>query len=228
MGNKYFNDGIPEAIIRYPLLKAVTKNGIQILTGEIILYDDAGEQIDSYLVEIHPSPMFPHRFPYLFEIGDKIPRNADWHIYEDTGNCCIKVLPEEILICKKGVTLCEFIQEQVVPYLFHQTFRRLNGYFINERSHGALGIVEYLAELLNTSRVQEQVNLLKFIEKRNEPNRVSQCFCGSKQKYRNCHREAFRVLSALSSQELNVLVKLIFPVSVHQEYYISTQSTMNN
>ena len=56
---------------------------------------------------------------------------------------------EEYIHCAKGITLTSFIQNEVLPYLHHQSFREKEGYFIHERSHGQLGILESLYDILN-------------------------------------------------------------------------------
>jgi len=178
---------------KYPKLEILRKDNTVFLSGELDLIDDAGILQDSYFIEIHPTENYPFQFPYLYEKGDKIPLNIDWHVYND-GHCCIKTMPEEWLTCKNGINLDYFILSEVIPYLFNQTFRRLNGYFLNERSHGILGEIEFFQELFATKSLSKIITWLNFVMTNREPNRVSDCFCGSKIRYRLCHREAFRKL----------------------------------
>ena len=199
-----------ETIIKqYPKLNLIEKSGIKLLSGEIDLIDELGVLLDTYQLEISPSDGYPFMFPKVFETGGKLPVNIDWHVYEDDGRCCIKIPPEETLICINGITLHDFIKNELIPYLFNQTYRRENGYYINERSHGVIGLVEYYGEKLNTSNVTEIIRLLGFILNKSEPDRVAQCFCGKNEKYRRCHREAFRLLSQIKKNDLALHVKLI-------------------
>jgi hypothetical protein len=205
-GYVIFQDQIAEAINNYPGLSSFIKDGVPGLTGEIELMDVDGDHLDIYSIEILATENFPNSFPLLFEAGGKIPKNYDWHVYETDGHCCIKTTPEEILACKRGITLNSFIEEEVKPYLFNQTFRRLNGYFYQERSHGFLGTLEYLQEVFKTKNINLIKNGFLFISRRNTPSRTSMCFCGSGEKYRKCHRHAFETFSVLSDDQLNMIL----------------------
>lgn len=199
-----------EGVIKlYPKLNIVEKSGIKILSGEIDLFGDREEILDTYQVEIHPSDEYPFMFPLVFETGGKIPINIDWHIYESTGRCCVKIPPEEFLICLNGITLSDFFKNELIPYLFNQTFRRENGYYINERSHGAKGFIEFYGKKLNMSKISDIIKLLAYILYRDEPDRVAQCFCGRNEKYRKCHRDAYRLLSQIKKDDLLIHIRLI-------------------
>lgn len=197
-----FQDDIAEVLKKYLGLSIISHKGEIIISGTIDLIDFKGELRDTYSIEIRPSSAYPYRFPHLIETGGRIPKNIDWHIYEGTGHCCICVEPEELIICKNGITLLSFIDLQVIPFLFNQTFRRVNGYFINERSHGFLGTIEFYMEKLSVSNIYKLVDMLLFISKGEEPERVSLCFCSSGQKYRKCHRNSYRLLKEIDRSHL--------------------------
>ncbi|MEK6481661.1 hypothetical protein WJR50_29220 [Catalinimonas sp. 4WD22] len=193
-----------------PKLRVIEKNDIPIISGELDLVSENEGVKDTYAIEILPTAHYPSRFPLVFETGGRIPRNIDWHIFESTGHCCIKTLPEEILICKNGITLSHFIETEVIPYFFNQTFRRLKGYFLNERSHGISGEIEFFKSELITDNILDIVKWLQFILQRKEPSRSEKrCFCGSQLMYRHCHREAYRKLAKLGNAELQYFIKKI-------------------
>lgn len=185
-----------------------TENQI-IVTGTCSILDEKLLVLDNYEVEIHPSELYPHKFPITFEVGGKIPRNIDWHINESNGSCCIKVPPEETLLCKRGLPLLDFVNFQLKPYLFNQTFRRENGYFFNERSHGVKGLLEYFESVLLTGDLSKIEFLLRWVLMGKEPSRTSECVCGSGKKYRKCHRAVFKLLSQIGEAELLVYSKAI-------------------
>lgn len=201
--NEVFHREVKKLADIYPKLVIVEGNGSLFLKGSIDLKDEQNEIVDTYDIEIHPSPLFPYRFPYLYETGGRIPINIEWHRYEPSGICCVKIPAEEILICKEGLSLKDYIQKEVKPYFFNQTFRRLNGYFLNERRHGVLGIIDFYSEILKTKNIYIILKLLYFIRKNEEPERVALCFCGSGLKYRKCHREAFRLLVQVGQSQIN-------------------------
>ncbi len=198
-------------------LEVDDKNGVPCISGIIRLVSKSGLFIDSYTIKIVPPKEYPLRFPWVYEIDGRIPKNIDWHVYPDDGHWCMISIPEEILICKKGINLCSFIENQVQPYLFNQKHREMNGFFLKERPHGNRGNIQFFIEAFNTTDLTAIIKGLVFIKQRKEPNRVNLCFCGADRKYRKCHREAYRRLSAFTDQELDLFINLILKEQVREE-----------
>jgi hypothetical protein len=199
-----FATQLDETIKAYPYLNKATIEGKEILKGIMPIVDNDGQHWEDYEIEIHPTENFPNEFPMLFESSGKIPKIADWHIYEDSLSCCVKVKPEEIIRCKNGITIIEFIREEVIPYLFNQTHRRMEGFYVNgEYSHGLMGIYEYYSQILKTGDdIKKTIGLMKYIADNEKPHRTSLCFCNRGIKFRHCHREAFDKLKSIGSEEL--------------------------
>lgn len=167
--------------------------GSSAIVGELVLKDEVGAFIDSYSIKIVATNDYPYRFPCVYETGKRIPINVDWHVFPD-GHCCIKAIPEELLICNKGITLSGFIKEQVIPYFFNQKYREQNGFFLHERSHGVLGTIEYFSDHFNTQDVHLILKLLTKAQNTKEFKSNSKCLCGSGRKFRKCHRRSLRRL----------------------------------
>ena len=204
IGYSTFITQLDESIAAYPSLNRINKAGKEILKGVIAVIDTDGRFWDEYEVEIHCSSNFPYEFPDLYETSNKIPKIGDWHIYEDTLSCCVKVKPEEIIRCRSGVTLTEYIREEVIPYLFNQTHRRVEGVYVNgEYSHGIKGIYEFYANILRTGDdIKKTIDLMLFVARNERPLRTSSCFCGNKTKFRHCHRDAFDKLKLVGKDNL--------------------------
>jgi hypothetical protein len=198
-GYEQFVSQLNEAIAAFPSLSEGTSGNKKILKGSLPVVDKEGKHWENYDIEIHCSENFPYEFPKLYETSGKIPKVSDWHVYEDSLSCCVKVHPEEILRCKKGITIKEYIQEEAFPYLFNQTHRRVEGYYVNgEYSHGAAGIYEYYVGHLKTGAdIKLTLQLMYFIATHERPDRTSLCFCGKKAKFRHCHRNAFDKLKEI-------------------------------
>ncbi len=194
--------------ILYPSLHYVQENGQPVIIGSILLQVDE-LLIDHYEVRIVPSENYPYRFPHVFETGGKIPHNIDWHVYPD-GHSCIKSLPEEILISKKGIQLEKFIKEQVIPYFFNQKYREMHGFFLHERKHGPDGNIDFFVELFDTKDYRVICQGLLLLIDNKLPNRVNNCFCGSGKKYRKCHKKALKMLCYFSKEDLEIFLKQIF------------------
>ncbi len=137
-----------DAVRIYPNLSIVTDSyGIPLLKGVIDVPNDLGEIVGHFLVEIRCSRIFPFRFPLMYEVGGDIPQDADWHKNAD-GSCCITVWPEELRICKYGITISQFIREHAIPYLANQIYKKDTKEYKNgEHKHGKPGVFEYYFEL---------------------------------------------------------------------------------
>lgn len=197
-GYTIFEEQITAVIEKYKEFSYKNYYGIPCIFGSLKLTDERGIIEDTYQIEIKAVQDYPNSFPLVFETGGRIPRNVDWHIFEDKGNCCIASPPEEIIICNSGLTLLSFIDNQVKNYFYSQIFRNQNGYFLKERSHGNKGWIEFFEETFMTDNIFNIEFGLNQIVEGKRINRVSICFCGSGKKYRKCHKKSYDTLSNLS------------------------------
>src|SRR6202008_2239035 len=114
---------------------AKDENGISILKGVLDIPNDHNEIVDSFLIEIHFVKCFPYCFPVLYEIGGRIPDEADWHKFQD-GSCCITVAPDEKLKCKNGINVSQFIRQHAIPYFANYLYKKITTKYKNgEYSH---------------------------------------------------------------------------------------------
>lgn len=199
--NEIFIKQALEVIEHFPSLRLITDGDIHI-EGEIEISDESGRIWETFLVVIRPSEAFPYRFPLLFEVGGKIPRIPDWHINSD-GSCCVDVEPSELIYCKNGITIVQYLIEKVNPFLSNQAYRIEEGCYANgEYPHGDEGIFRYYFTLLRAHNYPEVLQLLAYIIKNERPSRVSNCFCGSGKKFRHCHRDAFDKIKLIDKEHL--------------------------
>ncbi len=204
-----FTEEAFNVIKNFPKLKLLNwEDSLPYLEGQIDLLDENGKTYDSYFVKIECSADYPHSFPLVYEINGRLPSNIDWHVYQD-GQFCICTPPEEYLECSRGISLLSFIEKHVIPYLHNQAFRELNGYYLNERSHGKEGILESLYDILGTTHANKVLEILLYIYKNKTPSRTSKCFCASGKKYRQCHRDAFIQIKKIGQARLESIIKTI-------------------
>lgn len=196
---------------------ADNKEGVPELSGVISL-EQSGVIVDSYSIRIVPTKDYPLWFPNVFETENRIPCNTDWHVHKDS-HFCLCTVPEEMLKCKKGYALTQFIEHEVKPFLYNQTHRRKYGYFINERSHGFKGELEYYRDVLHLNDVVDIARFFRFVLQRKEPGRTAICFCGSGMKYRKCHKDAYRMFSGLDDDELRLIFQRIIVSSQFQRRF---------
>lgn len=224
-GYTLFKEQATAVIEKYKELSYKKENGIPCVFGSLVLTDEYGGIEDTYQIEIKAVDDYPNSFPLVFETGGRIPRNVDWHIFEDNGNCCIASPPEEIIICHSGLTLLSFIDNQVKNYFYSQIFRNQNGYFLKERSHGNKGWIEFFEETFMTDNIFNiEFGLLQIIEGK-KINRVSICFCGSGKKYRKCHKKSYDILSKLSLDNVKLFLHALretreYKIAVYQRNQI--------
>ncbi|WP_312398383.1 SEC-C metal-binding domain-containing protein [Sphingobacterium sp.] len=196
-------------INKFPELKLLSReNSLPYLEGQIDLFDQNGRAYDSYFVKIECSEDYPHSFPLVYEINERLPNNIDWHVYPN-GQFCICAPPEEYFECSRGISLLSFIEKHLIPYLHNQAFRELNGYYLNERSHGKEGVLESLYNILGTTNANKVLEILMYIYKNKTPSRTSKCFCASGKKYRQCHRNAFIQFKKIGLERLKLIIKTI-------------------
>lgn len=211
MSYELFVEQLTEAEEAYPKLRRKLTDEVYVLAGDLDVIDKAGKLWETYQIGIHYVEGFPYRFPGLYETGGKIPKIGDWHVYEDTLTCCVKVQPAEIIRCLRGISITEYIKEEALPYFFNQTHRRLEGYYVNgEYGHGLMGICQFYAEELKMeSNIEKMLRAMHFIATNERPDRTSMCFCGSGIKFRHCHRSAFDKLKQIGS---NILLSHVLEI----------------
>lgn len=156
---------------KFPFLKLGFQEGVPFLTGELKIIDNSGQEWESFSVKIIPKDCYPFCFPIVIEEGGRIPRIADWHMYEN-GSCCFDVEPSEFSKCAEGLPVYQFLHKVVVPYFADQAFRIREGYYKGkEYAHGFEGIVEFLASKLDCDKdCKSVINALsKYLYLRSNP-----------------------------------------------------------
>lgn len=204
MSNAYkkFIEESEMAINNFPELQlCIREDSMPYLFGKIDLYDNGGNLYDNYSIRIECTNDYPQTFPWVYETSNRLPHNIDWHIYPD-GHFCICTPLEEHIACAKALTLTNFIEKQVVPYLHNQRFREKEGYFMNERSHGTKGVLESIYDILGVNDFNKARAIMNYIYKNDAPLRTAMCFCGSNRKYRYCHKQAYIDIKSIGQQKL--------------------------
>jgi hypothetical protein len=184
--NFEFERELELVVKEYSQLKIKKADNTLYLKGILDIPDDQNNIVGSFAVEIYSTAKFPYRFPKLFEVGDDIPCSADFHKYSD-NSCCITVPANEILICKNGVTILRYIKDFVIPYFANQLYRKQEGKFFNEYSHGVEGIYEFYTDLFHSKDHSIWIKCLNIAMGKSKYERNSLCYCGSGIKYKKCH-----------------------------------------
>lgn len=209
--SKKIENEVQEVLKNQPGLIYYDKS--KILSGTLLLIHN-GKTLDNYKVEIKLNP-YPLAFPICKEIGERIPRNENRHIYSD-GSCCFTTkAKEQILLVKYIKTIPNFIDEIVIKFFLNNSYYEIEGkYKEGAYSHGLEGILEAYADILNIFEPGMIIEILKYrLEKRKFQRNRDFCFCGSKTKIKNCHlsnyEDLFFVNESIIRQDLENLSQRI-------------------
>jgi len=113
------------------------------------------------------------------------------------------VEPSELIYCKNGITITQYLIEKVIPFFSNQAYRIEEGcYAYGEYPHGDEGIFRYYSSILQVQTFPEVLRLLSYVIQNDRPSRVSKCFCGNGKKFRHCHRDAFDKIKLIDKEDL--------------------------
>lgn len=185
----------------YPKLKFINKLNCKYLTGEIDIFDKDDNYRDSFNIKITIPENYPFQFPKLFELDEKTKQIDSSHIYKD-GSCCVCCLQEEDIRKRKGITVIEYINEYVIPFLANILYYRECGEYANgEYKHGIDGVIQYYQELLNKQQIDDILSEIDIIAT-NKFRRNTKCYCGSGLKFKKCHLATVNQIKNLSKYRL--------------------------
>ena len=145
-----------------------------------------GRILDRYSIRIRFPDRYPEALPVVEEVGGRIPWAADRHIFTDAGTCCVLLEDARWESFPVGASFRTFLEVPVRNYFLGQSLvARGEAWPFGEWSHGAAGVAEYYAEILETTdlaTIRGFVGLLALSEAKGH----HECFCGSKQRLRKC------------------------------------------
>ncbi|MRT17512.1 hypothetical protein F3C99_11155 [Vitellibacter sp. q18] len=148
---------------------------------------------DSYEVLIKLDS-YPRFFPVVFEMGGRIPRKADRHIYTNSGSCCFTTRAQSQILLKTRIrSLLQFMDEIVVRYFENNSYFEINKrYFGEAYNHGIKGVVEGYQDILGVEDLQLIFKVIGQRIKNLKINRNDLCYCESGRKLKRCHGESYR------------------------------------
>jgi hypothetical protein len=147
-----------------------------------------GGPITEFDVRIECSPLYPRFEPKVFEVGGKIPREADRHINPD-GDCCVTVW-ENWLVTTDDQSFAGFIRGPLNEYLLGQYwFEKTGKWPFGERAHGASGLEEAYADALGIPNKREDLIYYLRLLSQDWPKGHWGCPCKSGRLLRHCHHQ---------------------------------------
>lgn len=178
---------------QYPTLHAFVEGEACSVRGTYPVTAD-GKVIDRYELEIALPSDYPASLPLVWETGGRIPREADRHVFPDTGSLCLGV-PLALWIQLKGdFSLPTVLDIPVRNFLIGNALvEKGEPWPHGDRSHGAAGILEFCGDLLGTSEPMAIAQFLLALVKGKVRGHWL-CPCGSGEIIRKCHKEAVEAL----------------------------------
>jgi len=186
---------VTDEIIKYQYEEAARKftklsfpvrfEGCWIINGNIDVIDDEGGYWDTYNISIVIPSNYPSGLPMLYELGNKIKQEANWH--NTVGICCLSTPAKMFYVLGDNITLLRWLELFAHPYLANHVHKTKTGeYAGKEYDHGANGLIQGYYEvfgLTDPNAVLQRLSLICDLQKfgRNDP-----CFCRSGKKYKKC------------------------------------------
>jgi hypothetical protein len=178
---------------KYADLRIVEEDGTVFLRGTFPVGID-GRILDRYQIELEFPPDFPLRLPLVREMGGRIPRIADRHVHEKTGNACLAVDEDWMVRIGHEPTVLEFLDGPVRNFFIGQSLVDAGeSWPSGERPHGYPGLLEAYGEWFGTQEENEIARYLEYLSKGRIKGHWN-CPCGSGKKLRQCHVDEIREL----------------------------------
>ena len=147
-----------------------------------------GQELGLFKVQMWVPPGFPKDPPRLWEVGGRIPRTLDRHVYPKPGNCCFFYPDEFRLRHPEGMPLLDFLRGPVRDYFLGQmAVESGKPWPFGERAHGRDGGFEFYEEVLGVKGREPVLAYLTCLSYETLKGH-HRCPCGSGVRLRQCHR----------------------------------------
>lgn len=149
---------------------------------------EQGKSLGEYEIEMLIPESYPMQRPKVREIGGKIPRKADFHVFPSEGWFCLSVPEESGKLWRPDISdLLSFLDGPVRAYLAKQKyFETMNMWPQGERSHGLEGRLEFYREAIQAQDDKELWRFIKVMSK-SMLNKNGSCPCSSGLTIAKCH-----------------------------------------
>jgi len=207
MPNREITDDINKVLKEHPLLNYDSNK--RMFYGTLIV-DDTDN--DSYQVEIKLEN-FPKEFPLVWEVGERIPRKLDRHIYVGRNDCCFTTKSMQQILLRKGriKSIPDFINKIAIPYFQNNSYYEINGKYKNgEYDHGIIGTFQSYQDILGVTDLKVVVELLKKRLRNIKLGKNNLCYCGSGKKVKDCHLHKYNDLKYIDDKTIDDDLKRFF------------------
>lgn len=200
---------------RFPTLHAFIEEGQCRIRGTYPVLEGARE-LDRYQIEVALPDNYPRSMARVWETAGRIPRTPDRHTFTD-GALCLGT-PIALWIELQGrFTIERVLDMPVRSFLIGNALvEEGQPWPHGERSHGAVGMLEHLRELIGTSEPRMVVSFLMAVVQ-GKVTKHSPCPCASGRKIHKCHKSGFKALRRVPAAELETTARMIFSEFLAQQ-----------
>lgn len=197
-----FYSEVEQAVTKHqPELSVSRTDSSIILEGRFLVYgsdgpiDSLNGVFDSYEISAEVTGLFPAQEPVVFEIGGRIPKIVDRHVFPKDGDCCLGVWIEWLMKAPDH-HFATFLTGPMHDYFVSQTYYEAHGVWpFGERSHGKLGVLEAYGDLLGVALDEKTISNYLQLLSRQKIRGHALCPCGSGRRLRQCHSDDLQRLS---------------------------------
>lgn len=164
---------------KYPNLHVfINHNGLAEIAGAFPIYGAHGEELDRYSISILLLNSYPKDLPIVYEVGGRLPHNADFHI-NPNGSACV-LIPEDRWRCfPEHAPFLQYLDIPLYNFFLSQTYYAEYGQWpFGQWSHGSQGVSEYYRHLIGSENDQTLHRFLHILKKNNLKKHYD-CPCGS-------------------------------------------------
>lgn len=180
------------------------KSGCWLVTGCLHFkasFHEYGEIEDSYFIQLSLPTDYPQSPPKVLEIGERIPRDVDYHISPDTGELCLGAPVDVKRRFSCSPSLLHFVNDLVVPFLYAFSYKeRFGERPWGELSHGGKGVLQFYYEFFDANDLKAVLRLLKILADDSYRGHHP-CPCESGKILRRCHGPQLRDLMEIETPE---------------------------
>jgi hypothetical protein len=194
-----WRDAKPRLAQIFPALHLDDQSSRMVARGTFTI-DDAGREVDRFLVEIDFGPLAAGELPKVWETEGRIPRTPERHVNDQDGSACV-CLPEDYFLRHPGpFDVVAFLEGPVRDFFVGQAIVERGGPWPHgEWAHGNLGKEEWVKgfiDALPAAQFRAYVNVLAMKELKGHVD----CPCGSGRRIRDCHLDLLRLLRSQVSR----------------------------
>lgn len=143
---------------------------------------------DVFHVRIDVPRTFPNAVPLVHELGGRIPRDIDHHVFPSSGTLCLGSPFRLYLIARDCENLLDFVWRGIVPYLYAASYREQTGgpYPFGELAHGREGLLDDYAQILGLPTPEQAGRALALIATKRRGANKKPCPCGCSRRLGVC------------------------------------------